>query len=200
MQEEQEEYAQSSAQTPRQATPIALNVQHVADVRTLLSWIAPGRPFRKRGKEYFINILIITLAVEVILFLFSQYMLMVLAFALVFLTFALATVPPHPFHYKISTQGITVEDHYFLWQELYDFYFKRQDNTDLLIVQTKSYYPGELSITLGDMHKEHVKEVLLPFLPYREYVKPSFIEKAADWLAKTFPLEKQATHTPSQPQ
>lgn len=168
---------------------------HAPDVRTLLAWIAPNRPFRKRGKEYFINIFIILLATEVILFLFHQYMLMVLALSVVFLAFTLATVPPHPFRYKISTQGITVEDHYFLWQELYDFYFKRQDREDLLIIRTKSYMPGELTIVLGDVHRDHVKEVLLPFLPFREYVKPSFVERTADWLSRTFPLEKSSAST-----
>lgn len=168
---------------------------HSPEIRTLLAWIGPNRPFRRRGREYFINVLVILLAIEVILFLFSQYMLMVLALSVVFLAFTLATVPPQPFHYKISTQGITVEDHYYLWQELYDFYFKRQDGVDLLIIRTKAYFPGELVITLGDMHKEHIKEVLLPYLPFREFVKPSFIERAAEWLSKTFPLDKQILPT-----
>src|SRR3989344_3893153 len=89
-------------------------------LKTLLSWSAPGRPFQKRNKEYFLNILIIMLLVEVILFLFSQYILMVLVLSLVFLSYALNTVTPHDFQYKITSEGIQVEDHFFLWQELYD--------------------------------------------------------------------------------
>jgi hypothetical protein len=186
-----QQYSQQAAQSAD--TPQYVQT-HAPDVRTLLAWIAPNRPFHKRGKEYFVNIFIILLAVEVILFLFHQYMLMVLAVSVVFLAFTLATVPPHPFRYRISTQGITVEDHYFLWQELYDFYFKRQDGADMLTVRTKAYMPGELTIVLGEVHREHVKEILLPYLPFREYVKPSFLEKTAEWLSKTFPLEKTRVH------
>src|SRR3990167_10491582 len=126
-------------------------------VKTLLSWKAPGRPFRKRGKQFYINSLLIMLLVEIILFLFSQYLLMLVVLSLVFVAFALASVPPHDFHYRISTQGITIEDHFFLWQELYDFYFKRIEGIEVLHIRTHSFIPGELTLTLVDIDKEHVK-------------------------------------------
>jgi hypothetical protein len=196
----QSQYQEQPQAIPTESDAPQYVQTHAPDVRTLLAWVGPNRPFRKRHKEYYINILIILLAVEVILFLFSQYMLMILALAVVFLAFALATVPPQPFHYKISTQGITVEDHYFLWQELYDFYFRRQDNVDLLILRTKAYFPGELVIPLTDVHREHIKQILLPYLPFREFVKPSLFDRSADWLAKTFPLEKAPARSQQQPQ
>lgn len=161
------------------------------ETKTLLSWSAPGRPFEKKGKEYFLNILIIMLLVEVILFLFSQYVLMALVLALVFLTYALNTVSPHDFHYKITSGGIMVEDHFFLWQELYDFYFKQVNGVDVLIIGTKAWYPGELTIVLGMMHVDHVRDTLLQYLPYREYVKPTFMEKSSVWLEKNFPLDRK---------
>lgn len=159
------------------------------EVVTLLSWDGPGRPFRKRGKSYFSTALLITLLVEIILFLFSQYLLMLVVVSFVFLALVLASVPPHDFHYKISTQGIQVEDHYFLWQELYDFYFQRIHGVDVLHIRTKTIYPGELTVTLGHISPSHIKTILLPYLPYREYVKPTFMEKSANWMSRTFPLE-----------
>lgn len=160
------------------------------EVKTLLAWQAPGRPFRKRSKEYYLNGLLIMTLIEIILFLFSQYLLMLVILSLVFVAFVLATIPPRNFHYRISSEGITVEDRFFLWQELYDFYFKRREGGDILHVRTHALIPGELTITLGDMDKEHVKSVLLPCLPYREVIKPTFMEKSGDWLARNFPLEK----------
>lgn len=160
------------------------------EVKTLLSWTAPGRPYSKKGKEYFINIVLITLAINVILFLFSQYLLMLVVAALAFLAYALATVPPHDFHYKITSEGVRVEEYFFLWQELYDFYFKRRDGVDVLHISTKSFYPSELVLVLKDMHVDHVKSILLPYLPYREYVEPTFMEKSGAWLEKNFPLDR----------
>lgn len=159
-------------------------------VKTLLSWEAPGRPFKKRKKEFYLSVLLIMFLLEIILFLFSQYMLMLVVLSLVFVAFALATVAPRNFHYRISSEGITIEDHFFLWQELYDFYFKKRDGTTVLHMRTHALIPGELTITLGDMDIEHVKAILLPYLPYREYIKPTFMEKSGNWLAKNFPLER----------
>jgi hypothetical protein len=168
----------------KQATPA-----NSSQLRTLLSWSSPGRPFRKRKKTYFLNALLIMFAVEVILFLFAQYILMLVVVSLVFLAFALATVPPHDFHYRISTQGFTLEDYSFLWQELYDFYFTERAGQNVLVLRTKSLIPGELTITLGDIHADQVKEILLHYLPYRESVQQSFLDKSAHWLDKTFPLD-----------
>jgi len=166
-------------------------ITHPNEVRTILEWSAPGRPFRKRGRQYYLTSLLIMVLVEIILFLFSQYMLMLVALSFIFVAFTLVTVAPSNFKYRISSEGITVEDHFFLWQELYDFYFKKREGIDVIHVRTHSFIPGELTLTLGNMDRDHIKSALLPYLPYRELIKPTFMDKSADWLSKNFPLEKQ---------
>ena len=160
------------------------------DVKTILSWRAPGRPFKKRKKEFYLTGALIALLLSVIAFLFSQYFLILVVWSLVFVGFTLSLIPPRDFHYKISTEGITIEDHFYLWQELYDFYFRKISGVDTLHIRTQAYFPGEVIITLGDLNRDHIKRALLPFLPYREYVRPTFSEKAGDWLYKNFPLER----------
>lgn len=159
------------------------------EVKTLLSWTAPGRPFRKRTKQYFLTALLLMLLIEIVLFLFSQYALMLVVLSLVFVAFALAIVPPHDFHYRISTEGITIEDHFSLWQELYDFYFKKIEGVDVLQIRTHDLLPGVLTVPIQGLDKEHVKSILLPYLPFREVVRETFMEKSGDWLARNFPLE-----------
>jgi hypothetical protein len=156
-----------------------------------LEWTAPGRPFKKRSKQFYLTALLIMLLVEVILFLFSQYLLMVVVISLVFVGFVLASVPPKDFHYRISSEGIRIEDGFFIWRELYDFYFKNRDGVKTLHLGTHAFLPGELIVTLGSMDEEKVKNALLPYFPYPEYVKPTFVEKSADWLTKNFPLENK---------
>lgn len=160
------------------------------EIKTLVSWSAPGRPFRKKGKEFYISGLLIVFLVDVILFIFSEYLLMFVVIALYFFAVALAYVPPQNFHYRISTQGVKIEDHFYIWDELYDFYFKVIDGVEVLIVRTHSIIPGELKIPLGDVPLDHVRRVLVGYLPYREVVRPTFMEKSGDWLAKNFPLER----------
>ncbi|SRR5258708_7599627 len=159
-------------------------------VITFLSWKAPGRPFKIRSKTFFKSSLLIAVLIEIILFIFSQYLLMLVVASFLFVAYALATVPPHDFHYRISTEGVMVEDHFFLWQELYDFYFKKRFDVDVLHIRTRALIPGEITVTLGDITPDHIKTILLHFLPYREYVKPTFMEKSGDWLSQNFPLEK----------
>ncbi len=163
---------------------------HDHNVRTLLSWSAPGRPFKVRTKQFYMTALLIALFIEIILFLFSQYMLMFVVGSLVFVSFAFAYVPPKNFHYKISTEGFMLEDHFYIWHELYDFYFIKRSGAETLCIRTKSIFPGVLTVTLGDISKDHAKDVLVRYLPYREYIKPTFMEKSGDWLVKNFPLEK----------
>jgi hypothetical protein len=115
---------------------------------------------------------------------------MLVAFSLAFLAFALAVVPPHVFYYRVSSEGIRVEDSFFIWDELYDFYFMKQHGQDVLHITTKAYFPGELTITLGDISPQQIRSIFIQHLPFREYVKPTFTEKAGTWLEKNFPLEK----------
>jgi hypothetical protein len=165
-------------------------VKHQNTIETILEWTAPGRPFKKKSRQYYLTSILIVVLIEIILFLFSEYMLMLVVLSLLFVAFSLATVPPSDFKYRISTEGITIEDHFFLWQELYDFYFKKREGVDVAHVRTHSFIPGELTLTLGSLDREHLKSALLPYLPYREIIKPTFMEKSGDWLSKNFPLEK----------
>lgn len=164
--------------------------EYSTDVRTLLSWRASGRPFRKKSKEYFLSSALILILIEIVLFLFSQYELMMAAGALYFMSLVLSTVPPKDFHYKISTEGVMVEDRFFIWTELYDFYFKRLEQVEVLVIRTQALIPGELQMVMGETSREHVRQILVNFLPYREIVRPTFMEKAGDFLSRNFPLER----------
>src|ERR1035437_6234606 len=91
---------------PKQENKQHEQVHHQNTVETILEWTAPGRPFRKRGKQYYLTTLLIMVLVEIILFLFSQYMLMLVVLSLVFVAFALATVAPSDFTYRISSEDV----------------------------------------------------------------------------------------------
>jgi len=139
--------------------------KHQYSVETILEWTAPGRPFKKKSKQYYLTSLLIVILVEIILFLFSQYMLMLVVLSLLFVAFSLAAVPPSDFKYRISSEGLTIEDHFFLWQELYDFYFKKREGVDVVHIRTHSFIPGELTLTLGKIDRTHkIRSLIIPSL------------------------------------
>lgn len=185
----EQQYKSVSTPTENQPHP---ETSYLHDVHTYLSWEAPGRPFKERSKEFFINGFLLMIVVEIILFFFSQYLLMAVVISLVFLAFALSSVPPRTFHYKISSQGILIDKSFFIWEELYDFYFFKHHGQETLHITTRTFFPGELTLTLGDTSVEDVKKALLPYLPFREHVEPTWLEKAGDWLENNFPLERSA--------
>ena len=51
------------------------NEPEYEDIQTYLSWHASGRPYKRHSVQYFTNSALILMAVEIILFLFSQYLL-----------------------------------------------------------------------------------------------------------------------------
>lgn len=166
-------------------------------VRTMLEWHAPNRPFKKRTSMYFRSSILIAVLIEIILFLFSQYMLMLVVASFLFLSVAMASVSPHESHYKISTEGFMVDEHFFLWQELYDFYFKKTYDQDVMHLRTEALIPGEILIPLDTkVTKELLKTIMARFLPYREVVRQTFMEKSGDWLSRNFPLENPTLEKP----
>ncbi len=60
--------------------------RHDFDVQTLISWSAPGRPFTKKGRQFYLSVFLLLFFFEVILFLFGQYELMLVLVALTFLS------------------------------------------------------------------------------------------------------------------
>lgn len=157
---------------------------------TLLYWRSASRPFKKRSREYWATLVIIVLLISLILFFFGQYALILAVWALSFLAIVLSTVPPHDVDHKITNQGIVIGEHAYLWDELYDFYFRKRFGEEVLEVRGHTALPFLLTITLGPLSKEQIKEALIKYLPYREVVERTFMDKAGDWLARTFPLEK----------
>ena len=87
---------------------------------------------------------------------------MVVVLSLVFVGFVLSSVPPKDFRYRISSEGIMIEDGFFIWHELYDFYFKERDGVKTLHFGTDALLPGELIVTLGDMDEAKVRMRLFP--------------------------------------
>lgn len=176
----------------------SIKIDDPEEIKPLFAWTAPGRPFKKRTKQFYMVSILLALPFIILSVLVHEPVGIVIV-AFLFVAFTLNTIPPKDFQYKITHGGITIEDHFFLWQELYDFYFKnRFDNIEVLHIRTHAFLPGEITLTLGEFDKEPVKKILMHYLPYREIITPTFVDKSAHWLTKNFPLEN--TKTKSTPQ
>ena len=158
-------------------------------VRTLLSWRAPSRPFRSKDKTYYTTIAIIVVLLILIALLIQEFILVGVLLAIAFVAYGLGFVSPDEIEYRVSTQGITIGDHFYFWDWLDSFWFSEKDGARVLNVLTHLRLPGMLLVVLGETDQEGVKRVVARYLPYHEIAPKTMMDKWATSLQKFFPLE-----------
>lgn len=158
-------------------------------VRTLLSWIAPARPYRKKDRSYYTTIAIIMMLFILIALLAQEILLIGVILSVVFVVYVLSFNPPQEIEYKISTQGVIIGDHFYFWDEMHSFWFSEKEGQTILNILTNLRFPGQLMLLIGSQDKEEVKKKVANYLPYHEIAPRSLLDKWAEGLQKHFPLE-----------
>ena len=171
---------------PEEFTP---KINEAGEIKMLLSWRAPSRPFKKKDRSYYTTIAILVVLVCLIAFLFREFLLIGVLLALAFVSYVMAFVPPHDVEYKISTQGITIGEDFYFWHLLDAFWFKNKEGNKILIIPTRIRFPGQLMLVLGSEDEEKIKKIVARFLPFVEVPIKSWMEKWTEGLQKNFPLE-----------
>lgn len=160
------------------------------EIKTLLSWEAPARPFRKKDRSYYTTLAIIVILLILILILAKEFLLIATLLSLTFVAYVLAFVPPSKIGYRISTQGVTVGEDFYFWHFLDSFWFKEKEGHKVIHIQTRLRFPAQLMLVLEGMDEEKVKKIVGRFLPFHEKPFKSWMEKWSESLQKNFPLEK----------
>lgn len=177
----QEEFENREFFTPK--------MMEAEEIKTLLSWEAPSRPFRKKDRSYYTTIAILVILLVLIAFLASEFLLIGVLLSFAFVAYVLAFVPPHNVSYRISTQGITIGEDFYFWHFLDAFWFKEKEKQKVLHIQTRLRFPAQLMLVLGNEDEEKIKKTIARFLPYVEIPYKSWMEKWSESLQKHFPLE-----------
>lgn len=189
------ETKQNQSKKPQFFTPKMMETE---EIKTLLSWEAASRPFRKKDRSYYTTLIILAILVVLIVFLWLQDLLLIGAIlSFTFVTYVLAFVPPHNINYRISTQGITIGEDFYFWHFLDAFWFSKKEGSTILHIQTRLRFPAQLMLVLGpstgsgQAGEEKVKKIVARFLPFVEVPYKSWLEKWSEGLQKHFPLENK---------
>lgn len=152
-----------------------------------LEWKAPSRPFKKHKKQYFTTILTIALLLCLILFFAGQVLTVAVVLAVAFLSYIMATIPPHTVTNSVTTLGVRNEEALYYWEELGNFWFEKKHADEVLYIEV-GRFPFRLALLLGGQSKEELTELLSEVLVNQ---KPplSQVEKWAAWLQKKVPLD-----------
>lgn len=168
--------------------PVA-SEDRIDPVRTLLIWHAPARPFRKKDRSYYTTIAILVVLLILIALLAQEVLLIGVLLALAFVAYVLGFISPEEVEYKISTQGVTIGNHFYFWQDLDSFWFSQKEGQGVLNILTHLRFPGMLLLVLGNQNEEQVKKMVARYLPFYEIAPKSLLDKWAESLQKHFPLE-----------
>ena len=156
--------------------------------KDLLVWEAPARPFKKRDREYFTTIAAIVFLLVVILLFIKEWLLIGVIIALMFFSYALATVPPPKVAYKITTRGISIDDKNYRWQQCSRWWFSEQWGNPILNIETYLTFPRKLQLMTGSMKEEILRQIMDKYL-VMDKPKKSSVDKISAWLQEKVPLE-----------
>lgn len=170
--------------TERQEEPKPVVIAKAPE-KDLFSWKAPGRPFKRRDREFWIKVLAIAGIAGLILFIIEGLMPVILIISLIFLFYILSTVEPDVIDYKITNKGIKIADKRTAWGLLTRFWFSKRFNSELLIFETP-VLPGRLELVINPKDKTAIRKALSAHLPEEE-ASPSNMDKAANWFSKKLP-------------
>lgn len=160
------------------------------ELKTLLKWSAPVRPFKKRDREYYTTIASIVFLLAVILLFLKEWLLIAVLVALMFVAYVLATVPPEKTEHELNSRGIMTGGKLYKWEDMVRFWFTHKWHDTILHLDTKLKFPGRLMLLLGEADEVKVKEIIGKYVQY-EVPEKTFMDRSAQWLSAKIPLEKE---------
>ena len=155
-----------------------------------LEWKAPARPFKKSGIQLIGTPAVIVILVAIILLIATEWMLIIMLSALVFVYYAFTMVPPEILDYKITGRGIFVGDKLYEWGAMRRYWFSEQWGHRLLMVESQQAMLGTLPIPMGETTINMVEGAINNRVAY-EAPMDSSIDKAGKWLEQKLPMNSE---------
>jgi len=162
--------------------------QMIEPEKDLLVWKAPARPFKKRGRDFWVSLIAIAAILGFIFFLIEGVMPVILIISLVFLFYVLSTVEPEIIEYRITNKGIRIAGQMAGWKLLSRFWFGKRLGSDLLIFEAFNL-AGRMELVIDSKNKEPLRKALTRYLPEEE-IPASNLDRAAGWLSAKLPGNK----------
>ena len=164
--------------------------QAALEAKAIISWKSAERVFKARSKKYFIKVGLYGLIFILAAIAFSEFFLVGVILAIMFMVYVLATHPPTTIEHKITNMGITSGGRAFLWEELDSFWFDKRGDDRLLLVQTNLHFPTRLIMLLSTTVSDRtLLELLEKHIHYHSAPVHTLIDKWANQLQKRINLD-----------
>jgi len=163
-------------------------LQDINEEKVLFEWDAPERSFQRRDRDFWITAIAILVLVSIILFFVNEFPLILSLIAVMFLYYALSTVPPGIVHNKLTNRGIYFGELPYEWSTLRRFWFKKSLSSLTIAFETHLRFPRQVTLVIDEKDQEKIKEIVLKIIPMLEE-SPTLVDKITKWFADRLPLE-----------
>jgi hypothetical protein len=163
------------------------------ELKVIYSWQSPSRSFKKRNKNFWVNILSILFLIGLILILAGgQFMLLAVLISLTFLYYVFSTVEPELTEHKITNRGFVYFGQNYPWETIKQFWISEKNGVKVLNLEliTQNFIK-RISPLIGNGDVSKIRETLIKFV-VEEEATPNFMDKSSDWLVKKIPLDLEA--------
>ena len=158
-----------------------IGVHEAIAEKTLFSWKAPARPFKRQSREFYVTAVSIAVLVGLILFLIDGIMPVLLIVAFCFLFYVLYNVEPEKLEYKITTLGIRISESLIPWEDLGRFWFSERMGSKVLVLE-RSGIIGRIELVYSKKNEKEIEKDLKKYL-LNEEAAPNILDKSSSWVA-----------------
>jgi len=163
-------------------------LQDVNEEKILFEWDAPERSFLRKDRDFWITAIAILILVSIILFFVNEFPLILALIAVMFLYYALSTVPPGTIKNKLTNRGIYFGDLRYEWGLLTRFWFKKSLSSQIICFETQLRFPRQVTLVIDEKDEEKIKEIVVKIIPMLDE-SPTLVDKITKWFTDRLPLE-----------
>jgi hypothetical protein len=153
--------------------------------QVLFSWHAPARPFKRRSRDFYVNLMAMAFLIGIVLFIIEGFMPILLMISLLFLFYIMSTIEPDKMEYEITSNGINFGNLETPWNQLGRFWFTYRFGSEVLVIETASLL-GRTEIVINPDDKNKIKDILSKYLVF-EKIPPSTMDKMVNRASRFMP-------------
>ncbi|HWS48689.1 MAG TPA: hypothetical protein VN174_01395 [Candidatus Methanoperedens sp.] len=156
--------------------------------KVLYEWEAAERAYQKKDKDFWVTAVAILILVSVILIFIKEFFLIMSLISVLFLFYALSSVPPGTIKNKLTNRGLYFGELKYEWKDLKKFWFKKSMSSDTINFATDLRFPRLITLVVNPKDINHLKEIVVKKIPMLE-TSPTFVDRLTKWFADRLPLE-----------
>ena len=138
----------------------------------LITWNAPVHIHTEKKPDWYWTVGIITLALSVVSFIFSQFILGIFIILATTVLVLLSSKPPHIRYCEINDRGIMVDDVLYPFLSLESFWIPHDEFPHKLILKSRKLFMPLIVLYIDEVDPESVREVLLTYIAETEHTEP----------------------------